>query len=148
MANTTYTFLGGQAALAKLGALEFNSPQEAATHYSDRSDFSTFAGLMGAMGGGAYGGRYGATKGPTGALVGAVLGAAGGYQAGRIPAEFAYDVQHDIGQKARMRHHADVAQLNVASGFPSGMEPSYINPGHHKIALDAVATYLQKEKQR
>lgn len=138
MSVTSHKFLGAQAALVKLGALEFRSPQEAAHHYAERKDFGTLTGLLGALGGGALGGRYGATKGPTGALLGSILGAAGGYQAAKIPTEFAYDVAHDVNQQARMRDRADVAQLNVASGFPSGVDPAYLDSMRYKNANAAI----------
>lgn len=132
--DNTYKFLGTQVALIKLGVLEFRSPHEAAQHYADRRDFGTLTGLLGALGGGALGGRYGATHGPTGALVGAVLGAAGGYQTARIPTEVAYDALQDMTHHATARQRANEAQLNVASGFPSGVSPAYIDAMRPKMA--------------
>lgn len=139
MTNTTHRFLGAQAALTKLGTLTFRSPQEAVQHYSDRRDFGTLTGLLGALGGGALGGRYGALKGgPTGALIGAALGAGGGYQAARLPTEFAYDVVHDVKQNASSLQDANVAQLNNAAGFPSGIDPSYLTAMRAKQGSAAI----------
>jgi hypothetical protein len=127
LGNNSHYFLGQQAALVKLGALEFRSPQDAARHYSERRDFGTLAGLLGALGGGALGGRYGSKYGPAGALVGSALGAASGYGAAKLPTELAYDTIHDVHQQARAHNRANISQLNVSSGLPSGVAPTYLD---------------------
>lgn len=124
MTNTHYD-LGSKIAHIKLGLEAFDSPYDAATHYRRRKEYGMGVGLLGAMAGGGLGAHYGKQHGVFPTLVGAALGAGAGYLVGDKGTQTAYDWQHNVSQPARSHFHTTQAQLNTASGFPSGVETPY-----------------------
>ena len=121
MSNTNYK-LGSQLALIKLGMLTFDSPQDAATHYKRRKEYSLAGGVLGAVAGGmAAGGIGGARYGVPGIAVGGALGAGAGFFGGERGTQYGYDWQHNVGQIANTRIQRNEAQQNVAAGLPSGV---------------------------
>lgn len=121
--NTYLYKLGSYSALVKLGIrLTFDDPGEAQRHYQRRNVVGKVTGAAGNVAGGVAGGAVGSGAGPVGAIAGGVVGSELGQRALSAPATLAYDVAHDIPQKARSQYRSSLARMNAASGMPAGIE--------------------------
>lgn len=122
--------LGSYSALIKLGIkLTFDDPGEAQQHYKRRNVISKVTGAAGNIGGGILGGAVGSAAMPiAGTLAGGIAGAELGQRVMSAPATLAYDVAHDVPQKARSQYRGSLSRMNAASGLPSsiGKVPSGI----------------------
>ena len=121
MSTTNYK-LGIQLALIKLGMLTFDSPQDAATHYKRRKEYSIAGGVLGSVAGGILAsGIGGARYGVPGIALGGALGAGAGFLGGERGTQQVYDWQHNVAQTAGAGTRRNEAQQNVAAGLPSGV---------------------------
>ena len=114
--------LGSYSALTKLGIkLTFDDPGEAQKHYKRRNVVSKVTGAAGNIGGGMLGGTLGSVVPVAGTIAGGIAGAEIGQRAMSAPATLAYDVAHDIPQKAKSQYRSSLSRMNAASGLPSGI---------------------------
>ena len=117
--SRAYT-VGCRQALRKLGMdLEFDNPEQAATHYGRRRVIGDVTGVAGTAGGGALGAIAGLRyAGAPGAAAGAAAGALLGNKLVSLPATTFYDTQHDVRQRTAKHYNQTRNLLNAAAGIP------------------------------